>query len=140
MNNIQKKEKIVSVIMSAMMSTIMGALATTLVRKNMNPQMLASASAVGMYLSDILESVTVGILLTLVAPFCKWGKALAAKHKAFPPSLKFTLLNSLPLSVGCSITVGGIVSFINAALPTAGYRRRQPHRCLPCGYLPGSNC
>ena len=48
-------------------------------------------------------------------PFGKWGRALAAKHKAFPPTMKFTMLNCLPISVGCSTIVGCVVSFIKTA-------------------------
>ena len=113
--DMKKKEKRVSLIMSVILSAVMGALATTLARRNMNPQALASAPAAGMYLASILESVAVGVLLMLVAPFGKWGRALAAKHKAFPPTMKFTMLNCLPISVGCSTIVGCVVSFINTA-------------------------
>ena len=113
--DMKKKERTVSVIMAVILSAVMGALATVLVRKSLNPQMLASIPAAGMYISNILESIAVGVLMVLIAPFGKWGKALAAKHGAFPPSMKFTLLNSLPLAVGNSVIVSFIVSFINTA-------------------------
>ena len=113
--DVKKKERTVSVIMAVILSAVMGALATTLVRKSLNPQMLASIPAAGMYVSNILESIAVGVLLVLVAPFGKWGKALAAKHNAFPPSMKFSLLNCLPISVGSSVIVSFIVSLINTA-------------------------
>ena len=113
--DVRKKERTVSVIMAVILSAVMGALATTLVRKSLNPQMLASIPAAGMYVSNILESIAVGVLLVLVAPFGKWGKALAARHNAFPPSMKFSLLNCLPISVGSSVIVSFIVSLINTA-------------------------
>ena len=113
--DVKKKERTVSVIMAVILSAVMGALATTLVRKSLNPQMLASIPAAGMYISNILESIAVGVLLVLVAPFGKWGKALAARHNAFPPSMKFSLLNCLPISVGSSVIVSFIVSLINTA-------------------------
>ena len=113
--DVRKKERTVSVIMAVILSAVMGALATTLVRKSLNPQMLASIPAAGMYISNILESIAVGVLLVLIAPFGKWGKALAAKHNAFPPSMKFSLLNCLPISVGSSVIVSFIVSLINTA-------------------------
>ena len=113
--DVKKKERTVSVIMAVILSAVMGALATTLVRKSLNPQMLASIPAAGMYVSNILESIAVGVLLVLVAPFGKWGKALAARHNAFPPSMKFSLLNCLPISVGSSVIVSFIVSLINTA-------------------------
>ena len=115
MKDVRKKERTVSVIMAVILSAVMGALATTLVRKSLNPQMLASIPAAGMYVSNILESIAVGVLLVLVAPFGKWGKALAARHNAFPPSMKFSLLNCLPISVGSSVIVSFIVSLINTA-------------------------
>ena len=113
--DVRKKERTVSVTMAVILSAVMGALATTLVRKSLNPQMLASIPAAGMYISNILESVAVGVLLVLIAPFGKWGKALAARHNAFPPSMKFSLLNCLPISVGSSVIVSFIVSLINTA-------------------------
>ena len=113
--DVKKKERTVSVIMAVILSAVMGALATMLVRRSLNPQMLASIPAAGMYASNILESIAVGVLLVLVAPFGKWGKALAAKHNAFPPSMKFSLLNCLPISVGSSVIVSFIVSLINTA-------------------------
>ena len=113
--DMKKKERTVSVIMAVILSAVMGALATMLVRRSLSPQMLASIPAAGMYVSNILESIAVGVVMVLIAPFGKWGKALAAKHNAFPPSMKFTLLNSLPLAVGNSVVVSFIVSLINTA-------------------------
>lgn len=125
--DMKKKEKTVSVIMATLLSAVMGALATVLVRKSMDPQALASIPAVGMYITNILESIVVGVLLVLVVPFSKWGRALAAKHKAFPPSMKFTVLNCLPVSVGSAIIVSLVVSFINIA---------QAHARIPAQVAP----
>ncbi len=126
--DMKKKELTISIIMATLISIGMGALASYLVRRGMNPQALASAPAAGaMYAANIIESVIVGVLIVLVLPFGKWGRALTVKAHAAPPGLKFTALNCLPISLGSAILVSAIVSFINIA---------QIHGNIPAGMAP----
>ena len=117
----KKKERTVGIVMAVIMSAAMGLIAAFLVRRGMNPQELASSPpAPVMYLSNALESIAFGILFTLILPMGKWGRELASKAGAVPPSFKFHLLNSLPVSVACAILVSLPVSlhivFLNKSL------------------------
>ena len=123
----KRKERTVSILMATILSALLGALAAHWVRRGMTPQALAVTPAAGMYLTNILESIVVGILLVLILPFGKWGRALAARFGAKPPTLKFTLLNCLPVSVGSSVLVSLIVSFVNVA---------QAHARIPAEAAP----
>jgi hypothetical protein len=110
----KKKERLVGLIMAVVMSAAMGLIAAFLVRLGMNPQELASSPpAAVMYISNILESIAFGVIFTLILPMGRWGHQLASKAGAVPPSLKFHLLNSLPVSMACAILVSAPVCFIN---------------------------
>lgn len=124
----EKKSKIVSIIMSVIMSAVMGILAAFLVRYSANEQQLsAMPPAPIMYILNTVESITVGVLLVLIVPLGKWGRGLAAKANANPPSFKFTLLNCLPVSVISAIVVSAIVCFINVV---------QAHSKIPAEAAP----
>lgn len=110
----KKKERLVGLIMAVVMSAAMGLIAAFLVRLGMSPQELASSPpAAVMYISNILESIAFGVIFTLILPMGRWGHQLASKAGATPPSLKFHLLNSLPVSMACAILVSAPVCFIN---------------------------
>lgn len=110
----QQRRRLVGLIMTLMMSTFMGIVATLFARSGMPPQVLASSPPVGiMMISSILMSLTVGIIIWLTIPSSKWGAMLAAKAEASPGSIKFTALNCLPISFFNSLIIGIVVSFIN---------------------------
>lgn len=123
----RKKERIVSILMAAILSALLGAIAAFFIRRGMAPEARAATPAAAMYLTNILESIVVGILLVLILPFGKWGRTLADRFGAKPPTLKFTLLNCLPVSVGSSVLVSLIVSFVNVA---------QAHARIPAEAAP----
>ena len=110
---IQKKERTVSLLMAVILSALLGALAAFMIRRGMPPQSREATPAAAMYLVNILESIVIGVALVLIVPFGKWGRALAARFHAVPPTLKFNLLNCLPVSVGSAVLVSAVVSFIN---------------------------
>lgn len=114
-----KKQRTITLIMTAIMSAAMGAIAAALARKGMNPQALAAAPAAAMFIRNILMSLTVGIIGVFVFPFAKWGRALVRKNNAKPDSLKFSLLNCLPLSAGNCLVISIIVSFVSVAMAHA---------------------
>ena len=113
MDNMRKKERLVNIIMATVLSAFMGAVACFVMRTGMNEEQLSSNPAFIMYLSSILESIIVGVFLVIVIPFGKWGRMLAGKFGANPPGMKFTCLNSIPVSVGSAVLVSCAVSFIN---------------------------
>ena len=117
--DMKKKEKLVTLIMVAIMSTVMGTIANTIVRMRMTPEALAANPALIMYVTGILESVTIGLIAAFFLPFGKWGRALAAKFGAYPPGRKFIMLNCIPISIGNSTVVSLTVSFINSAIAHA---------------------
>ncbi|MBR1797486.1 MAG: hypothetical protein IJ757_05705 [Clostridiales bacterium] len=107
----KKKELLMGIIMSVIISAVMGALASFLILRS-NPQAAQGTPVPMMYLTNILLSVVVGVIVALVIPLGKLGRGLASKAGANPPSLKFNLLNSLPLSVGNTLIVSLILSLV----------------------------
>ena len=123
--DMKKKERTMGLVMSIIISAAMGALAAFLVLKT-NSQAAGSAPVPMMYISNILVSVIIGVIVALVIPLGKLGRGLAAKANANPPSMKFTLLNALPLSIGNTI----IVSFFCSLFGVFMGRRGAPAEAL----------
>ena len=89
----KKKEKLVNIIMAIVISILMGILFAFISRNNADPKALESMPpAPAAYLISILESVTVGVILALIIPMGKWGRALCRKTGANPPGIKFTMI------------------------------------------------
>ncbi len=110
----QQRKRSVGLIMTLIMSIVMGIVATLYARSGMPPQVLASSPpAAVMMLSSVLMSLTVGIIIWLAIPSSRWGGMLAAKAQADPGSFKFTALNCLPISFVNSFIIGIVISFIN---------------------------
>ena len=109
--DMKKKERAMNLIMGVLMSAVMGAVASYLVIRT-NPQAAAGAPLPMMYLSNIALSIVVGILVALFVPLGKLGRSLSQKAGANPPSFKFTLINSIPLSIGNTLIVSIILSCI----------------------------
>lgn len=134
--DMQKKSKKMSVVMSVIISAAMGAIAAYLTLKT-NPQAAEATPVKAMYISNILMSVVVGLLVSSILPLGKWGRGLASKAKAEPSSFKFTLLNCLPISVGNTLIVSLIVSFFGvfmarSKVPAAALANMPP---LPVMWL-----
>ena len=123
--DMKKKERIMGLVMSIIISAAMGALAAFLVLKS-NPDAAKLTPVPAMYISNILMSVTVGVIVALVVPLGKLGRNLAAKANANPPGMKFTLLNAIPLSVGNTIIVSFFVSLFGVLMS----RLRAPAEAL----------
>ena len=113
--DMKKKERTMGLVMSIIMSAAMGALSAYLVMKG-NPEATKSLPVPMMYISNILLSITVGIIVALCLPLGKMGRALAQKAHAKPPAMKFTLLNAIPFSVGNTLIVSLVVSFFGVAM------------------------
>ncbi len=114
--DMKKKERLVNIIMAIVISAIMGAIFAFITRNNVDPRALESMPPAPVYyLISILESITVGVILALIIPMGKMGRALAAKAGATPPSMKFTLLNSIPFALINAILISAICSFIGIA-------------------------
>lgn len=93
----------------------MGAVAAFLTLRN-TPQAAAGRPVAVVYLTDILLSITVGIVVALVIPLGKLGRTLAMKTNANPPSPRFVLINSIPMSVGNTVIISFVVSLIGVIL------------------------
>ena len=89
----------------------MGVLAAFLVITT-NPDSLKVNSAALIYGSNITLSIILGIVIALIIPFGKIGGAMARKAGATPPSMKFILINAIPNSVGNTILISLILSFV----------------------------
>ena len=105
-----KKERLVGIIMSVIVSAAMGLVSAILVIYT-NPDSLKAHSAIMIYAMNIILSVILGILTGLFLPLGKMGAALARKANAVPPSMKYILLNAIPNSVGNTIIISLILSF-----------------------------
>ncbi|MBQ6206856.1 MAG: hypothetical protein IJK52_07215 [Oscillospiraceae bacterium] len=115
----EKKGRVMNVVMTALMSAAMGVVASYLVLKG-NPQAAASMPAPAMYASNMILSVLLGIVSAMALPFGKWGRSLADKAHAKPPGVRFTLLNSIPLAAGNTVVVSLILSFLGVFMARRG--------------------
>ena len=116
MTIIKKKNKKVNIIMAVVMSAVMGLLFAFLARHNADAKAIESMPpAPVMYISSVVEAIIVGLLVALLLPLGKAGRALAGKFNAKPPSMKFNLLNSIPLAVVNAIICSAVCSFISIA-------------------------
>lgn len=77
-----------------------------------NPDSLKAHSAALIYASNIVLSTILGIIISLLIPLGKLGASLARKAGAYPPSMKFILLNAIPISVGNTFLISLILSFV----------------------------
>ncbi|MBO5999472.1 MAG: hypothetical protein J6P87_07270 [Lachnospiraceae bacterium] len=114
----KNKERLMGMIMTVIMSVAMGIVASFLVLKT-NPAAAEAVSAPAMYISNILLSVAVGFIVSFLVPLGKLGTDLAHRCGAYPPSMKFNLLNAIPLAVGNTLIISLIVSFVGVAMARA---------------------
>jgi len=110
---LKNQERKISLIMAIVMSVAMGILASIVIYYDPKTQ---TPPFVLFCLLNIVLSVIVGVIVALVIPLGKMGAALAKKAKATPPSMKFSLINSIPLAVGNSVIVSAVVSFLGVAM------------------------
>ena len=92
-----------------------------------NPDSLRAHSSALIYASNIILSIILGIVISLFIPLGKLGASLARKAGAYPPSMKFILLNAIPNSVGNTFIISFILSFVGVF--TA--RMKIPAEILP---------
>ena len=105
----KKKTRTIGLIMAILISIGMGILASIVISKNPD----AKTPPFPIFcLINVAESVVVGVIVALVIPLGKIGQALTKKANAEPPSLKYNLINSIPLAIGNSVIVSAVVSFI----------------------------
>lgn len=119
--NMRKKERLMGLIMAIIMSIAMGILASFIVLWS-NPQAAGGQPVVMTYLVNIVLSVVVGIVVALVIPLGKIGKTLTMKANANPPSIKYTLIYSIPMAIGNTLFVGLTVSLFGVLMG----RRNMP--------------
>ena len=117
----RKKERLMGLIMSIIMSTAMGILVSFIVLRS-NPQAGGGQPPIITYLVNIVLSIVVGIVVALVIPLGKIGKVLTMKANANPPSIKFNLLYSIPMAIGNTLFVGLTVSLFGVLMG----RRNMP--------------
>ena len=132
----EKKERAVGLTMTVLVSAAMGAVASYLVLKT-NPQAAVAVSAPVMYGSNIVLSVILGLVISLVIPLGKLGRVLAKKANANPPGIGFTLLNALPFAVGNTALISLALSFLGvfmarSHIPAEALARMPP---LPVMWL-----
>lgn len=120
----KSKELKMNLIMATVISLAMGILVAILL-PIVNPQS-ASQPVPIRFISNILMSLVVGLIVAIVIPLGKLGRALATKCGAFPPSMKFNLLNAIPLSVGNTIIVSLACSIMGVVMA----RKNMPPEVL----------
>lgn len=104
-----KKDRLVGIIMSIIISAVMGAVSAALVIKN-NPESVRYTPAA--MISNIALSVVLGVIIALVVPLGRLGAMLARKANANPPGIKFFLINAIPNSVGNTLIISLILSLV----------------------------
>ena len=106
-----KKERIVGIVMSMIISSVMGVVSAALVIKN-NPDAVRYTPAAMIYVSNIALSLVLGVIIALVIPLGRLGAMLARKANANPPGIKFILINAIPNSVGSTLIISLVLSFV----------------------------
>ena len=106
-----KKERIVGIIMSMIISSVMGVVSAALVIKN-NPEAVRYTPAAMIYVSNIALSLVLGVIIALVIPLGRLGAMLARKANANPPGIRFFLINAIPNSVGSTLIISLVLSFV----------------------------
>lgn len=106
-----KKERLVGIIMSIIISAVMGVVSAALVIRN-NPEAVKYTPVEMLYITNIALSIVIGVIVSLVIPFGRLGAMLARKANANPPGIKFFLLNAIPNSVGNTLIISLILSFV----------------------------
>ncbi|SCW35260.1 Ferredoxin-NADP reductase [Ruminococcaceae bacterium YRB3002] len=109
--DMKNKERKMGLIMAIIISLAMGVLVAVLIPV-FNPQAAEQQPAVIRFVSNILMSVVTGVIVSFVVPLGKIGRALTQKAGANPPSMKFTLLNSIPMAVGNTLIVSLVCSLV----------------------------
>ncbi|MCR4990219.1 MAG: hypothetical protein K6A38_05075 [Lachnospiraceae bacterium] len=113
MHEDKKKLRKIGIIMSIFIASAMGIVASVVISHRPDAQTPPFPVFCAI---NVIESIIVGLLVEFFVPLDKLGKSLAAKANAYPPSVMFNLLNSIPFSVGNSVIVSMVVSFINISL------------------------
>jgi len=132
-----KKERLVGIIMSIIISAVMGVVSAALVIKN-NPEAVKYTPVAMLYISNIALSIVIGVIIALVIPLGKLGAMLARKANANPPGIKFFLLNAIPNSVGNTLIISLILSFVGVLsarmkLPTEALSQLPPFAVMWLG-------
>ena len=107
----KKKMFRMGLIMSLIISVAMGLLSSFLLIL-FNPDIVRSSPVPVIYLSNTLASVITGLIVFFVIPLGKLGAALTVKAGVRPPSLKFMLLNAIPMAVGNTVIISLVVSLL----------------------------
>ena len=106
-----KKERLVGIIMSIIISAVMGVVSAALVIRN-NPEAVKYTPVEMLYITNIALSIVIGVIVSLVIPFGKLGSMMARKANANPPGIKFFAINAIPISVGNTLIISLILSFV----------------------------
>lgn len=104
-----KKERLVGIIMSIIISAIMGVVSAALVIRN-NPEAVRYTPVEMLYITNIALSIVIGVVVSLVIPFGKLGAMMARKANANPPGIKFFAINAIPISVGNTLIFSIVMS------------------------------
>lgn len=107
----KKKMFLMGLIMSLIISVAMGLLSSFLLIL-FNPDIVKSSPVPVIYLLNTLASLITGLIVFFVVPLGKLGVALTVKAGVRPPSLKFTLLNAIPMAVGNTVIISLVVSLL----------------------------
>ena len=104
-----KKERLVGIIMSIIISAVMGVVSAALVIRN-NPEAARYTPVEMLYITNIALSIVIGVIVSLVIPFGKLGAMMARKANANPPGIKFFAINAIPISVGNTLIISIVMS------------------------------
>ena len=106
-----KKERLVGIIMAIIISAVMGVVSAALVIRN-NPEAVRYTPVEMLYITNIALSIVIGVIVSLVIPFGKLGAMMARKANANPPGIKFFAINAIPISVGNTLIISLVLSFV----------------------------
>lgn len=106
----KKKEKSALTIIIAVMSVVMGVVASVII--SMNPRSNTPAFPI-FCISNMFESVAAGIILAQLIPFYSIARKMEAKAGVACPGTRFILFNSIPLTAISVVIVEAVMCLLN---------------------------
>ncbi len=118
----KKKEKSALTFIIALLSIVMGLVASVMIF--LNPRSNTPAFPI-FCISNVFESVAAGIILAQLIPFYKISKKMEVKAGAPCPETRFILFNSIPLTAISVVLVEAVMCLLNIIMARASIPAEQ---------------
>lgn len=118
----KKKEKSALTVIIAVLSVVMGVVASVIIY--LNPRSNTPAFPI-FCISNIFESVAAGIILAQLVPFHSIAAKMETKSGVKCPETRFILFNSIPLTVISVLAVEAVMCLLNIIMARSAIPAEQ---------------